>query len=131
MIRRTLEVIQRLTLLMPPRMPGGQRVVLFPPDKQTLVCPSITYDKKRDETTMIIGKYLLDDDDEYELKINEDSTFDAYGESELGFHGPEQRGVFTASLPGPGVNPLVNYNILCDGASLHCPKESYQGNIIA
>ena len=40
---------------------GGQRVELFPPEKQTLVCPSITYNKKRDETTMIYGKYLLED----------------------------------------------------------------------
>ena len=114
---------------------GRPRVVLFPAEKQTLVCPSITYDKKRDETTMIFGKYLLEDD-EYELKINKNNTFlYAYGDRELGYHGPDQRGVFTADLPGPGVKSLVTYDILCDGpeepGKQACPKESYQGVIAA
>ena len=39
---------------------GTPRIELFPPDKQTLVCPSTTYNKQRDETTMVFGKYLLE-----------------------------------------------------------------------
>ena len=39
---------------------GEQRVVLLSFFRQTLVCPSITYNKKRDETTMVFGKYLLE-----------------------------------------------------------------------
>ena len=119
---------------------GGQRVQLlpeFPLEKQqTLVCPSITYNKKRDETTMIYGKYLKEDG-EYEIKVNQNNTYVfAYGDTErdeggsiLAYHGPNNRGVFKSELPGPGADALDPYiEILCAGGTRPCPKDSYQGD---
>ena len=115
---------------------SGQRVVLLSGGQQTLVCPSITYNKKRDETTMIYGKYLQEDG-EYEIKVNQNNTYVfAYGDTErdeggsiLAYHGPNNRGVFKSELPGPGAFALDPYiEILCAGGQRPCPKDSYQGD---
>ena len=110
---------------------GAQRVELFPPEKQTLVCPSITYDKKRDETTMVFGKYFQEED-EYEIKVGEENTFlYAYGGTTLGYHGGLNRGVFSSA-------DLDTIEILCAGtgegrdtvpARTSCPTCSYAGSV--
>ena len=116
---------------------GTPRVELFPPDKQTLVCPSITYNKQRDETTMVFGKYLLEAD-EYVIKVDANNTYVfAYGDttraeggSILAYHGSNQRGVFKSELLGPEtVNPDPYIEILCAGGTRPCPKEAYQGDV--
>ena len=111
---------------------GGQRVELFPPEKQTLVCPSITYNKKRDETTMVFGKYFQEEG-EYEIKPGEENTFlYAYGGTTLGYHGGLNRGVFSSTGPDNTIE------ILCAGTGegsdtvpprTPCPKCSYAGSV--
>ena len=111
---------------------GNPRVELFPPEKQTLVCPSITYDKKRDETTMVFGKYFQEED-EYEIKPGEENTFlYAYGGTTLGYHGGLNRGVFSSTGPDNTIE------ILCAGTGegsdtvpprTPCPKCSYAGSV--
>ena len=94
-----------------------------------MVCPSITYNKKRDESTMVFGKYF-EEDGEYEIKVGQNNTYVfAYGGSILAYHGPNNRGVFKSELPRPGAFALDPYiEILCAGGTRPCPKDSYQGD---